>query len=450
MLRRIFTMLAVFSLAMALGVGSAYAFANGADLDGDGVGDDGYGTHDWIIENAIILAGAEASWVDTTTAVLASDDPDDPETGSSKYLHVFKEFGRGRGAPQAVSDEYYKLMQAYNAGDYKMASHYLGLLSHYYADVCQPFHTRYDKVDRSALHYEYELDINRLTRAKEASPDWLRPRSRQPVPDVRKKAVAAGKFSRSEYNTLVASYSQSHVVTSGDPEMVTGRVLGRAVNDMADIICAVNDGAGLAELPAHIKPGVSKRYPAQNTAVLGSAKVVDASGRPMEGVRVTLVWELNGTPRPVILYTEPDGVARWWQNVGSSPVVKRKTVQTVSHSSGVTMHDSTWYIPSPKLRAGKKGVKTTLSNRTPKRNTVVRAKTKFVSTSGKPVKGLKVTFTWKFKSGTKKTYATTNSFGNAYSKVKIGKVKKGYAVKVKGSAMCGGSIRSSTATLKPK
>jgi len=454
-LRRILILLSAFVLCLGLGVTSAYAFANGTDFDMDGVGDDGYGTHDWILDHAIELAGADASWVDTTTAVLASDDPDDPDNpskGTSKYLHVFKEFGRGRGAPQAVSDEYYQLMLAYRAGNYAEASRRLGLLSHYYADVCQPFHTKYDSSTLAAnLHVEYEHDVQRYTDKRSESPEWRAARSRQPVTDVRKKAVAAGKYSRGKYDDLLVNYAGSQEVTSGVPYAVTADVLSRAVNDLADIICAVNDGAGLAERPADVTPYVSKRYPAQNTSILGSAKIVDSQGKPMEGVRVDLVWEMKGKPPcAVTLYTLSDGIARWSQNIGPSTMMRRRTLYTTSFSSGEVVNDATWYVPSPKLKAGTKGVKTTLSNRKPKKNTVVRAKTKFVNTSGKPVKGLKVTFTWAFKSGTKKTYAYTNKYGNAHASMNIKNAKKGYTVKVKGSAMSGGTTRSSTTTFRTR
>jgi len=448
MLRKTLTLCAAVVLALGLGVSSAHAWGNGADQDGDGIGDNGYGTHDWIIEHAIDLAGAEAGWVDVEAARLASDDPDSLKT--SKYLHGFKEFGRGRGGPQAAADEYYKLIRAYNAGDYVTASRHLGVLSHYYSDICQPFHTKYDAVNRDALHTEYELDVHKLTDNYGESTGWITPRARYAVPDVRDKAVSAGKYSRSKYSELVSAFSKSHSVSSGTPKAVTDLVLSRAVNDLADIVCAVDDGKGLAENPKDIKVTMSKYYPAQKSKVCAYAKVVDANGKPMEGVGVRLSWPLSNGTETVTVYTEPDGVAHWWQNIGPATMMKRRSVESRSHSSGTTTVDSGWYIPSPKLASGTKGVKTTLSNRTPKQGTVVRAKTKFRSVSGKPVKGLKVTFTWQFKSGTKKTYATTNAYGNAYSSLNIGKAKKGYAVRVRGRAMSGGSTRSSSTTFRPR
>jgi len=447
MLRRFLTLCAALVLAMGLGVTSAHAWGNGADFNGDGIGDDGYATHDWVLEHAIDVAGSDADWVDVETARLASDDPDTQD--SNRYQHAFKEFGRARGGPQAVADEYWKLMQAYNAGDYKLASHYLGRLSHYYSDVLQPFHTKYDATNREALHSEYEIDAGVLTKSYGSSSGWVNPRARSSVSDVRVKTISAAKYSRSKYSDLVGAYSKSHTV-SGTTAAITELVLSRAVNDLADIICAVDDGKGLAAKPKDIKLYMHKAYPAQNANACVYAKAIDSAGKTMEGVGVRLEWPLKDKTVHVTVYTEPDGVAHWWQNIGPATMMQERKVLSRSFTSGVTLNDSTSYFPSPKLAGGTKGVKTTLSNRTPKRGTVVRAKTRFRSTSGKPVKGLKVTFTWSFKSGTKKTYAVTNASGNAYSSLNIGKAKKGYAVRVRGRATSGGSTRSSSTTFRPR
>lgn len=447
MLRRFFFASALFAFVLCLGAGSAYGWGNGGDLDGDGIGDNGYGTHDWIIEHAITLAGSDADWVDMETARLASDDPDSLKT--SKYLHGFKESGRGRGAPQAVADEYYKLMQDYQAGNYEGASLHLGRLSHYYSDILQPFHTKSDSVNREALHSEYEVDVSKVTNDYSDNTGWISARSRQSVSDVRQKTVSAAKYSRGKYTTLVKDFSKSHTV-SGTTKTITGQVLNRAVNDLADIICAVDDGKGLAQKPTDIKVYMSKYYPAQKTSVCAYAKAVDSKGKPIEGVGVTFTWKLKSGTKTVTVYTEPDGVAHWWQNIGAATMMRTQTVQSRSFTSGTTLNDASWYVPSPKLGSGKKGIKTTLSNRKPKRNTVVKAKTKCRTSSGKPVKGLLVKFTWSFKSGTKTTYAYTNANGNAYSSLNIGNAKKGRAVRVRAVTMSGGKYRASSKTFTPR
>ena len=434
----------VFALVLG-GAGSAYGWANGADLNGDGIGDDGYGTHDWVIEHAIDLAGTSASWVDVKTAILASDDPDQEKALTSSYLHVFKPLGRARGAPQAVADEYHLLMNAYQAGDFQEASRRLGRLSHYYADINQPYHTL-AVADTNGLHYEYEVAVSGMTRTYEHGPDLLAERPRQSVGDVRAATISAALFARGKYASLADAYAASRDVSGGGARVITGELLSRAVNDLADIITAVEVGEGLAVEPATIDSEVSKQWPALNQTIRTAARVTDADGRPIEGAPVTFSWQIGSKTETVTVYTHEDGVGYWWKSIGQAPLMRKHYAKAVSWSNDVVREDRAWYMPSPRLGTGTKGVKTTLSTRKPKRNTVVRAKTKFRSASGKPVKGLKVTFTWQFKSGTKKTYAYTNASGNAYSSMNIGKAKKGYKVRVRGRAQSGGQTRSSSIT----
>lgn len=442
-------LLASVALVMGLGVSSAYGWANGEDLDGDGIGDDGYGTHDWVLEHAIKLAGSRADWVDVDTAILASDDPDGEKTSTSIFQHVYKPEGRGRGGPQAVADEYYKLMEAYEAGNYTEASRRLGRLSHYYADITQPYHT-VTTSGTDKVHYEFEVDVSAATRTYSHSPDLLVKRSRRSVNDVRAAAISAATFARGKYASLHKSYSNSRSVSGGTPRAITRETLSRAVNDLADIITMVEQGKGLAVEPASIEPEVSKRWPARNQKIRTAALVTDANGDPIEGAPVKFSWLINGRTKSVTVYSHKDGVAYWWERIGEAPLMRRHNAVAVSRTNDVVMSDSAWYVPSPRLGAGTSGVKTTLSTRKPRQNTVVKAKTKFRSASGKPVKGLKVTFTWKFASGTKKTYAYTNANGNAYSEMNIGKAKKGYKVRVRGRAQSGGQTRSSSITFTPQ
>jgi len=438
-----------FSLVMGAGASSAHGWANGADLNGDGIGDDGYGTHDWIVERAIDLAGTSASWVDTETAILASDDPDQEKALTSSYLHVFKPLGRARGAPQAVADEYHLLMKAYRAGDLQEASRHLGRLSHFYADINQPYHTL-AVADTNGLHYEYEVAVGAMTRTYKHNPDLLTPRPRRRVDDVRAATISAALFAREKYASLADSYAASWDVTSGEPRAITGELLSRAVNDLADIITAVELGEGLAVEPASIDSEVSKQWPALNQTIRTAARVTDADGRPIEGAPVTLSWQIGSIVETVTVYSHKDGVGYWWKSIGQTPLMRKHYAKAMSWTNDVVREDKAWYVPSPRLGSGTKGVKTTLSTRKPKRNTVVRAKTTFKSASGKPVKGLKVTFTWQFKSVTRKTSTYTNASGNAYSSMNIGKAKKGYAVRVRGQAQSGGQTRSSSITFTPR
>ncbi len=60
----------------------------------------GYGTHDWVLDNAIRMAGEKGEWVDSRTALLASDDPD--SYGTNNYYHLFRDRA-SRGAQRRRS-----------------------------------------------------------------------------------------------------------------------------------------------------------------------------------------------------------------------------------------------------------------------------------------------------------------------------------------------------------
>ena len=48
----------------------AFAWSNGED------GCNSYGTHDWILDQALQAVGEQAEWVRTRVALRATDDPD--------------------------------------------------------------------------------------------------------------------------------------------------------------------------------------------------------------------------------------------------------------------------------------------------------------------------------------------------------------------------------------
>ncbi len=137
---------------VAVAPAHALAWANGAVRDG--VRGQGYGTHDWVLDRAIALAGAQGAWVVRSAALGATDDPD--FIGSPAEYHVYLASGGARGAAHAVSGAYSKAVAAYQAGDRVAASRYLGRLSHYYSDTLQPFHTVNASSRPGSLHWSYE------------------------------------------------------------------------------------------------------------------------------------------------------------------------------------------------------------------------------------------------------------------------------------------------------
>ena len=462
MLRRIATTLTMSVLLVSLAAVPALGWGNGpGDIptqDGNG-----YGTHDWVLDNAIRMTrsadGGNASWVNVEVALRATDDPDYGVTATSGEMHGYKNTGVYQGGPQAVADEYFQLMTAYNKGDYTQASRHLGVMSHYYSDICQPYHTdaRGTMSENNGRHHEYELTVTELTRTRSSSAGWLSADPRTDVYDIRSQAVQAALYARTKYTVLDAYLAAHNGRVTGDAHSTTGDVLNRATNDLADIIRAVPRGEGLAKSPTVMKQRMQKMtyyYPRKGTRkadmVRSEVRCYDAAGRPMRGVKVTFVWPLSITKKQVA-FTDGDGMAYNWQapDYGISLMKKRSVVsQTVQSNQIATA--STWFMPTPVLASGTAGMKTNVSTHRPKQGTVLKAKARVRDTAGKPVVGLPVTFTWGFKSQTVVVKTFTNASGYAYSSRNIGKAPKGYRVYVKGRVYSGRHTRNSRASFVPK
>ncbi len=449
MARRMMVLALAVVMSLCFAVPSAFGWANGPDLDGDGLGDNGFGTHDWVLDNAIRFAGTGGDWIDTEAALLTSDDPDTLRTDSA--LHLFRDEGIGRGAPSAVADLYYQAVEAYKVGDIKKASECVGVMSHYYSDVLQPFHTEYDALSQEARHASYELAVDEFTRTSGSSSRWAVQRAYTPVTDVRAKLVSAAYYSRGKYPALIAALKTSSVVNKGVTDTVTRDVLSRASNDLADIVRTIPTAAGVSKAPAKLNAShMSVYYPASTGKVCASTTCLDAAGKPIEGAVVTFVWPLKAGNRTVKAYTNSAGYAYYWQTLDGLPLMKKATVAISSSAGGMTTTSSTWFMPTPLLGAGSAGIRTTMSNYYPKRNTSVTASTVIKDKAGKPVVGLPVTFTWKFKTVTYTYKTVTNSSGVARTTRNIGRATLGYRVYVRAQTQSGGYNRSSTGSFIPK
>ncbi len=444
----------------ALAATPAFGWGNGGE--GDGQVGDGYATHDWVLDHAINMAaksGADTSWINVDVALQASDDPDYRSTQTSTYLHTYMEYGAAQGGPQTVADEYYKLMAAYRNGDYVTASRHLGVMSHYYSDITQPYHT--DTRGASGLngrHNPYEIDVSDLTRSYGQSTGWLDTWNRKDVTDVRASAVSAALYARSKYPALDASYRAHNSRVEGAARDITGYVLNRATNDLADIVAAIPAGKGLAQPPATMRQKMMKMtyyYPRRGSSfstdkICSQTYCYDANGNPMRGVAVTFSWPFATGTKSYVAYTDANGLAYNWQAPGTGvPLMRRRTMTARSHASGGVATSATWYMPTPVLATAKAGVKTTIPNNRPKRNTRVKAYTRFRDTKGNAVAGLPVTFKWYFKSNTVTTKTVTNSKGYAYTSMNIGSAAKGHRVYVKGMTYSGRYSRSSRASFIP-
>ncbi|HEY5549137.1 MAG TPA: hypothetical protein VIL17_06045 [Coriobacteriia bacterium] len=442
-MRRFGTFGLTFVLAMLISVPTAFAWCNGRGADWDG-----YGTHDWVLDEAIRIAGPEASWVDTETAFLATDDPDAP--GESRALHVFYSSGMIGGAPQMASDFYYQVVKAYQAGDMKTASKALGLMSHYCADVLNPFHST-ASASGSSLHNAYEYPVEELTDTPGENRDWVTPLAPAPLTDIRARVISAAAFSRAKYPALRASFSPTGTLNMDDPivHALTVQVLNRAVNDLADILRAIPSGAGLTTPPRVMKADMAKHDPAQGSSPYAKVTCLDANGRPISGAAVRFAWPTAAGVVTDIKYTDSHGVARDYRVIGLDRLGAKVTVGVTSSASGASTVASTWYAPTIGLAAGTRGIKTTVSNSRPKRRTRVVATTAIHDIAGKPLAGRRITFTWKYCGKTVTATALTNAAGVARCSRNIGAAKRGYRVRVSGR-ISAATPRSSTATFVPR
>ena len=149
--------LVITTLLVCLAGAAAAGRRGQAWSNGDDHGN-GFGTHDWVLQEADRLAAKQnAGWVKLSVALPKTDDPD--TVFHDTYYHVYDVWGASTygDAPKKVAEYYGKALAARKAGDWTAASKYVGLMAHYYADICNPIHTdQTDAEDR--MHSPYETD----------------------------------------------------------------------------------------------------------------------------------------------------------------------------------------------------------------------------------------------------------------------------------------------------
>lgn len=194
---------------------------------------DGFGTHDWVLYQANRLAAARGrTWLVWPTAQSVTDDPD---IVLHDYAHhVYDVWGSHYGdAPARVRQLYDEAVAELRSGDATAASETFGLLSHYYADICDPLHTdQCDEEDR--MHGRYETAVERLTDEPDENAGWVSSDGVERVADVAEKTREAASFAHESYRALVDGYSTEGM--SGETLAITRSSLNRAVNDLADLI----------------------------------------------------------------------------------------------------------------------------------------------------------------------------------------------------------------------
>jgi hypothetical protein len=407
----------------------------------------GYQTHDWFVDQAARLVGSDASWFDVDAAREASDDPDiATEHGAD---HVYRDQGIRGAAIQRIVDHYDAAADDYAAGRYTDASREIGLLSHYYTDILQPYHSHYDGIGKTSQHSEYEHMVMDQTRDASDRPDWgVTGHVPTTIANVRSEAIAAAAYSRARFGGLHALIAASGTTFTPAIELITEPLMRRGVNDLADIIRSIKRGAGRAPLVDRLTASVKWRYPARNEDWQHIyTYAYDAAGRPIEGleVRVTLP---SGTTD--LRYTDAAGLAYWSGPPGASPHYVRQNVTVRATTDGHSESATTWWMTTPVLATGTAGFATTVDRPVPIAGQYVTVRSTLRDTGGRPVPNVAVTWTWEYPGPDVTTTGTTNAQGVATSRQLITPGTTFDRVIIRAKAQSGSQNRNSSSSFQRK
>ncbi len=372
-----------------------------------------YDTHDWVIDQARkVLNGRANSWFDAAAARAATDDPDnatDHGTG-----HVYRDQGIRGGAIHLIAEHYAAAVRDYRAGRYRDASVEIGLLSHYYSDILQPYHSHYDGIGKTAPHRNYELMVEKDIVNASSRAAWSSPRRTvSQISNIRAEAIAAAKFSRSKFTTLHPQVVAHPTTITATTNAITEDLLERAANDLADIIYSVSRGVGVGPRVDRLTASVRWRHPAKNEDWQHIyTRAYDSAGRPIEGIEVRVTLPSGKTD---LRYTDGTGLAYWSGPPGATPYYTRQTVNVRATTDGHTETATTWWATTPMLASGSAGFATSINNRSPVAGQHVTVRSVLRDTGGRAVPGVEVTWSWDYGSTTITSRALTNSQGVATS-----------------------------------
>lgn len=430
---------------------------------GNGSGD-GYGSHDWIVDAAVaVLDGRAADWFDAGTARLATDDPDTVEDRGTKAEHVYRDSGRRGGAVARISAEYDLAMASYqrgvaarDAGDaatateaFRDASLHIGLLAHFVGDISQPFHTATEGIALATLHKDYERLVDAQQRTPDAKPEWRSPvRTVHAIANVRRTAIATAAYSRSHFADVYAVLTTDGAVLTPELDAITGLLMQRAAEDLADIIWSISQGVGAAPPPASVSLSVRWTGVLASGSNTVSVKALDARNRPIEGLGVVVAWPTPTGVRPEYLYTDATGYQSRSASVGSGPrLVLRPVVATATVRDVRLTARKAWTI-SPRLATGSAGFRTVVSDATVVPGQVVRVTSIARDGGGRAVPNLLVTWTWDLGTTTVKTRAYTGSTGRASSTYVVTAATPMTTIRVTARTEAGSVARSSATSLR--
>ncbi len=346
----------------------ALGWANGPN------GPDSFGTHDWVLKEATDLAVAQGvSWVDLGVALPKTDDPD--TVFHDTYYHVYDVWGSPYGnAPRKVAFYYEAARAAVQQHDYAEASAALGLLSHYYSDVCNPLHT--DQVAAEDLmHSKYESAVQTLTDAPDENDVWVTFDGAAPAPGPVAFTVKAATDAHADYAVLVGTFNGRGFDAAVDA--ITRRSLDRAANGLADLIISLGGAAPPPSPGPSPPPGpspsptptttptltptpspsptaartlfvsawVSDPAPAQYARVSAYCKAVDEHGAPISGVALTFAWHYKTTTPTESRTSGADGTAACTRSIGPATVGYAVSISISASWNGQYASASTSFTP---------------------------------------------------------------------------------------------------------
>ncbi|HSK93129.1 MAG TPA: S-layer homology domain-containing protein [Candidatus Angelobacter sp.] len=379
--------------------------------------DPGYGTHDWVLDAAlVVLDGRADGWFQIATARQHSDDPDNGGH-SGENDHVYRDTGIRGGAVHRVAEHYAAAVRAHKAGNFAAASREIGLMSHFYSDIMMPWHSHYDGIGASG-HLEYEQQVGARQTSPTAASEWHSSRRTVSViADARKTAIAAASYSRGFFPELHAEFTKNMGTLNTRVREITRLLMVRMANDLADMIWSISQGKGVPPNVAKLDTSVKWTYAAQNEPWQGVfVTATDTAGKPIEGLRVEITLPIpHGSTTKTLVWTDHAGQAKWAGGIGTSPLMEKRTVTARATTDGTTVTGSTWFVTSPTLAAGLDGFRTSISNARPVAGETVTVSSVVRDTSGRPVKGLEVDWTWDYGHTKIVTRALTDANGVARS-----------------------------------
>lgn len=238
----------VAALALILLPGQALAWSNGT---GNGIG-----AHRWLLYHADMMALAQgATFVSLGAAQPMAVYPD--TVIKDMWDHNYNRWhGQHDGhAERRVATYYNRAVSYLRKGDKRNASKMVGLMSHYYSDVCQPMHTqKWNSVETPGVHTAYEHGVDVRVSRTSSNKKWVHYDGYVHVDSASKFTVAAAKASHPYYRRLLLGFIR-HGFNS-DVRTITSRRLDYAANGITDLIMSIEQDAVLRSkspaVPAHV------------------------------------------------------------------------------------------------------------------------------------------------------------------------------------------------------